>query len=524
MALFQNLTINGRFQSGELPPWTEVNACIVENPCPTVEGTYSAALKSGTQDASIEQLVNVIQDESYQLFISLAANQSGTSPFVSIILEFLDHTLTFIENGLELIIEEGQLPNGQRGSFKFITENTSTAPQNAAFARLKITKLGSVNTTAVIVDNVVLNRVNDSLGTNIPNTYVGNTGERTITEIPSIETIQLISGSPVAMVLVNDHIYVGNGRAISIIDTTDNRRSDLTLELSVQYAFNRNMLVNKSETKIYVCEGESTDTQGFVGVIDINTNIIQAEITVGIEPIALSLTSNDDTLYVLNQADSTVSVIDTNDNSFTASFIVTTIRTDATFLQVTPDDSKLIIGYQEANSFDVFNIPENTFNQSISFPNSGLQMRSIGISLDELSINVGCANSNGGSEFLAYEPTQLILKQSLQLSSGNTTNCPNTFVQVASTSTNTSCIYVGESGSNSVYQILENNQVVDPLSLITEINISDFESGFIGLSQDTNWIVTANSGNNSATFISLDSFSIFGTSPVGSSPQILVVT
>ncbi|WLR43252.1 NTTRR-F1 domain [Bacillus carboniphilus] len=513
MTLLQNIVINGQFQSGELSPWTGINACIVENPCPTVVGRYSALLKGGSEDATLEQLINVVKEESYQLFISLAANQKGTSPFVRIVLEYLDSDLVFIENGVELNIEKSQLPNGKQDTFKLITENTTTLPQNAAFARLIITKKGIKNTTAIFIDNVVLNRVNTSFDVTIPFAYVGNTGETSVTPLPIGDTIQLSGGNPVAMALVNNCVYVANGRIITVIDTTDDSTTPIAISLDTLYQYNRNILVNSSETKIYVCAGESTDSAGLVVVIDTSSNSLEAQVEVGVEPVALALTSDDETLYVLSQTANTVSVIDTDTNTFTASFTASTNRTDATFLQINPDNSKLIIGYQSANSFDVYNIPENTFNQSIAFPDSGLEMRSIGLSLDESYIFIGTT-----SRFLSYDSTDLsfFAQTADDIPSGD----QNTFVQVQN-STNTICIYVGISSTNRVYQILK--RVNDSLEIITNVSISNFNSGFIGLSGDNETIVTANEGNNTASLIELDTLTIFGNSNVGSSPQVLVV-
>ncbi|WLR43244.1 NTTRR-F1 domain [Bacillus carboniphilus] len=538
MALIQSLIINGRFQFGVLSPWTGDNVCIVESPCPTVEGKYSAVLKSGTEDATLEQLVNVIQDESYQLFISLAASQKGTSPMVFILLEYLDSTLTFIENGLELIIEEGQLPNGQEGSFKFITENTSSAPLNAAFARLKISKTGTANTTAVIVDNVLLNRTNISLASDLPCTYVGNTGERTVTIIPEQETIQLISGNPNAMVLANDFVYVGNGRSITYIDTTTQDSRDINVELNILYQFNRNIVVSNDQSKVYVCEGESDDPAGFVAVIDTATNSLEGQITVGIQPVALALTSLDDTLYVLNQSDSTVSVIDTMSNTVTVSFTATTTRTDGSFLQLTPNETKLIIGYELANSFDVYNVPENSFNQSVTLPSispniSNGIMGSIDASIDGNCIYIGWGSDPSSppdffSGFASYCADGLSLIQNIILSQEpDSAPLPTTFVQVEEGTGNTSTIYVAETITDRVFQIqneISTDCSTESLSLITNLSVSGFSSGFIGLSQGDNWIVTANERDNTATFIQLDTFTIFGTSPVGSNPQVLVVT
>ncbi|WLR43246.1 NTTRR-F1 domain [Bacillus carboniphilus] len=397
MTLFQNLIVNGRFQLGELSPWTGENACVIDAPCPIVAGQYSAALKSGIQDASIEQLVNVIQGESYQLILSLASNQKGTSPSVLIDLEYLNSNFTVVENGIELVVEEGQLPNGKDGNFSTIIEDTTTVPQDVTFARLKIRKIGSKNTTGVIVDNVILNRVETALDFNIPCSYVGNTGEESVSVIPNAEeTIELISGNPVAMQLIGNFVYVANGSAISVIDITTNTLTDIAfLELFIQYVYNRNILTNSDQSKLYVCAGESNDPEGIVAVIDTSSNTLEALVTVGIEPVGLALTSDDETLYVVNKSENTVSVIDTNDNTVTASFTATAIGgVNATFLQVTPDDSKLIIGYDNGSCFEVYNIPDNTFNQSVEFPEFGLIMRSIGTSLDGTSIYIGAGSSS----------------------------------------------------------------------------------------------------------------------------------
>ncbi|WLR43245.1 hypothetical protein LC087_03355 [Bacillus carboniphilus] len=100
---------------------------------------------------------------------------------------------------------------------------------------------------------------------------------------------------------------------------------------------------------------------------------------------------------------------------------------------------------------------------------------------------------------------------------------PNTFVQVEDSSSNTINIYVGESGSNRVYQI-QDNRTTESLSLITNLTVGGFNSGFLALSPDTNWLVTSNSGNNTASYIRLTSFYIFNKYSTGSGPEVLVIT
>ncbi|WLR43248.1 NTTRR-F1 domain [Bacillus carboniphilus] len=524
MALIQNLIVNGRFQRGELSPWTGENACTIDHPCPTVEGQYSAALKSGKEKATLEQFINVVKDESYSFSISLAANEKGTSPTVSIILQFLDLNFNFIENGLSLTVEEGQLPNGKDGTFNTIVENTTSVPQDAAFIKLVITKKGSLHSTGVIVDNVVLNRIQTELQFDIPSAYVGNTGEESVSIVPTSSIIiQLISGNPVAMVLIDNNVYVANGNTISVIDTETNTVSEnIPLDFFISYQANRNILTNSDESIVYVCAGQSTDSFGLVGKIDTSTASREAQITVGLEPVALALTSNEETLYVLNKTDSTVSVVDTSLNVSTVSF--SSLLGNPSFLQLTPDNSKLIIGYESIPGFAVYNVPENTINQFIDFPAS-LIMRSIGLSLDDSRVYMGCSSSSGVA-FLSYGVDDLSLNQILLLSS-NTSASPNTFVQVADSSSNTSFIYVGEAGTNLVWQI-QDNFSSQTLTVITNVSVKDFNSGFIALSKDSNWIVTANEGDNSASYLvtasTSSTFYLFNSYSTGSSPQVLVVT
>lgn len=156
IAVIQDLIENGRFELGSIAPWIGLNARVISKTHPRVDGVYSAVLKSGNINASIEQLVNVLPGETYQFIASLATDKKGYSPPVSIYLEYLDRNLDSVGNGLEVTIEKGQLPNGRKGTFKTITYDTSEVPHEASFAKLTIRKKGYEESTGVVIDNIAL--------------------------------------------------------------------------------------------------------------------------------------------------------------------------------------------------------------------------------------------------------------------------------------------------------------------------------------------------------------------------------
>lgn len=529
--IFQNLIKNSSFKDGVLTPWIGKNACILSHPCPTMTGQFSVLLKGHHVNASIEQSINVVPGESYNLAISVASNKNGISPHIKVILNYYDLSGHPIKDGINFSILKGQLPNGQSNTFKTIHQASLTVPANSYFAKLTIKKYASSYTTGVIVDHIDLIRIEDKVS--LPTAYIGNTGTNTVSVVgANLNTITVGQG-PVAMAQITQnnkkYIYVANeDGTVSVIQTSDYTIIE-TIDLPGTLSFqeNRNILTSSDESTVYVANQDSSLKQGYVSVIDTATNTLTASIEVGNNPITLALTNDDQQnsglLYVINIGSSSISVIDTSTNTVCDSFNIET--NDPSYLVITLENKYFIVGYNKGDKFQVGEVSTNALIKSVSYSDDR-HARSLTLSLDGTLLYVGLklgqdANHQGSvlHSYKIYDDFSAL--NEIDLNKDHQSD--SLMVAQYELADGYDIIYVGVASPDERY-IKEILRQVDnnAMSIISEISVSNF-NGFFALSSDNQYIITANPGSSSTTYIQTSSFSILETLTVQSEPNVLLI-
>ncbi|WP_432666753.1 NTTRR-F1 domain [Wukongibacter baidiensis] len=528
--LFQNLIKNSNFEDGTLDPWIGCNAHIESKLSPSMTGKFSAVLTSKEVDASIEQIINVIPGESYNLTISVTTDEEGISPPIKVVLEFLDLSGRPIKDGINLSILKGQLSDWFRTTYKTIHQNSLQVPANSYFAKLTIMKMASSFTTDVVIDNIALISIKEEIS--VPTAYVGNSGTNTVSVVgTNLDTITVGEG-PVAMAQLTvknkQYIYVANeDGTVSVIQVSDNTviaTIDLPGEPSFQ--FNRNILVNSDESTVYIANHDSSTSNGYVSVIDTSTNTLTTSIIVQSNPVTMALTNdgqpNSGLLYVINNGSHSISVIDTSSNTVTDNFEIK--KADPKHLVITFDNQYFIIGYDDGHHFHVGELSTNTIIKSEKYGGKK-HLKSLTLSLDGTLLyagyRVGKNSDQDGAAIKVYDIyDNFSAIQTIKFGYYRTPSDPLMLIEYELTEDYNIIYTTGVSYGTYLYEIIRQTST----NIFTEMSHLDIGSftGFFALSSDNNYIVTVNS-NNSVTYIQTSSFSAIEAFYVQSNPQVLLI-
>ncbi|WP_245238035.1 Ig-like domain-containing protein [Paenibacillus etheri] len=143
--------------------------------------------------------------------------------------------------------------------------------------------------------------------------YVANKFDGTLSVINTrtLEVVDVIvaPGEPVAMVAIGDKLYVTRQKA-DLVSVVDIQSDSVISEISVgQRPFG--LSVNPAGTKIYVANQGPEQQPGSVSIIDTATGVKEADITVGMETSATEVSPDGSKVYAVNTYDNTLSVINT---------------------------------------------------------------------------------------------------------------------------------------------------------------------------------------------------------------------
>ncbi|WP_432667611.1 NTTRR-F1 domain [Wukongibacter baidiensis] len=327
--MFQNLLKNGNFQNGTLSPWRGSNVYIEPKSSPNMPKAFNLILKGKKANASIEQSIDVVPGEIYDITISAAAKGWGISPPIKILLEYFDSSGKRIKDGINFSISKGRLANWNSHdieSFKTIHQNSLKVPANASWGKLTIIKIASPHTTNVIIDTIVLTRSEDKISLNTK--YVESI-EDDILSIVEADPIEVAEESSTLIQVDQDtdqYIYVVNEDGVlSIIQASDNsivENVDLTGKFS--YQENQNILVGSNGSTVSTSNQSSSTTQDYITMVDPSTNSLITTIELDDRSVTLVLTNdsqpNYGLLYIINHDNSSVSVIDTSTNEIIDNF------------------------------------------------------------------------------------------------------------------------------------------------------------------------------------------------------------
>ncbi|WLR43264.1 NTTRR-F1 domain [Bacillus carboniphilus] len=539
MSVIQDLIENGNFEQGELDPWMGENVDVIASPCPVVVGDFSVRLKGGGVDATLFQNVNVITGETYQLTFSIATARKGTSPPVKIRVEYLNRLLEVVGFGLDESISQNQLPSGAEGKFNSIQLLTTIVPEEARFARLIIKKEGLVFSPSVIIDNVSMSRIKGEL-TQIPNTYVGNTGTDT-TSIVFEETFNTLTvgNTPNAMIRAFNgetrllYIAFGNEQYVSVIDvSTQTEITTISVMGTTNYYFNRNIVVSPDGSKVYIASNQSQS--GFVNILDTGANQLAGVVTVGNNPSDLAITSNGSTVYVAYDGSTSVTELDVESATIIETFDLSGDFSCIQFIFLVADDQQLVVGGKQFSggagadfgSFAAYIISTGEKIVQVQFaPIDDLEfIGSMAVSLNKEYVYFANTNQVGfdpSTAFLrVYDISTWTEVTNLTFISDRAFFCPTVIGEV-SEQEGESLIFVSVVGDFT--RLYEISRCQDEFTSVTNISMDNFSNGYFSISTDRSTIVTANQSGNSVSFIGTSTFNEDFILNVGTGPQVLVV-
>ena len=255
-------------------------------------------------------------------------------------------------------------------------------------------------------------------------------------------------------------------------------------------------IIGFAQTAYITNEGDNT-----VSVINVTTNTVVATITVGVEPLGVSVSSDGTKVYTTNYSHpNTVEVISTTTNTVSASI---TVGSNPAGLCVSPDGSKVYVANVNSNSVSVINTGTNTVSATVPVDYGPW---SVSVSPDGSKVYVG--NYFGNSVSVINTVNNVV-----------STIIPLGFYPTA--------LCVSPDGSK-IYVANWNNNTVNVIDTITNtvtitIPVGSGPNG-ISISPDGSKVYVTNWGDSSVSVINTAIESVSSTIAVGRQPFGISVT
>jgi YVTN family beta-propeller protein len=308
------------------------------------------------------------------------------------------------------------------------------------------------------------------------------------------------------------------------------------------------LLSNVSPPNLFVLN-DSAPTPGWVNAIDATTQTVLKQITVGLNPIRLAITPDGSRVYVSNQGENTVSVINTQTGKVAGTLAV---EDGPGELTVSPDGHRLYVAHEFQQTDGVVEVFDLTTNQPTlldSVPIHGTEAKDVLVTPDNGTVYV--ANTarhevdliNAMTYQVTAIPTTKGQPRRLAISGnrvfatiweGYLTVIENgqwrKDIQVdPSLNPNTRGIAITPTG-NKIY--VTNVHQLDPNGSITVVDNASLTAGVPMPVGKYPWQVTitpnnyayvSNSGGNTVTIFDTSNDSLYGTRTVGNGPFFSVV-
>ncbi|MGG3158384.1 NTTRR-F1 domain [Priestia megaterium] len=151
---FQNLIINGGFETGTLTSWSPANTTVTSQF--SHSGSFSVRFQSSPFTSYIGQFVPLNSGERMEFLASFA--KVGTAPSTPVFIQvtFYDSLSNFLGPGLGITIPIGHIPTVDNDTWLEIYQTTTPAPANTTQAFILIHTLSQARTANVLVDDVAL--------------------------------------------------------------------------------------------------------------------------------------------------------------------------------------------------------------------------------------------------------------------------------------------------------------------------------------------------------------------------------
>ncbi len=244
---------------------------------------------------------------------------------------------------------------------------------------------------------------------------------------------------------------------------------------------------------------EVNETSGNVSVIDTNTNMVIATITVGNGPTFDAFTPDNSKVYVSNRVSSSVSVISTASNT-----VIATVITDGLpdSIAITPDGTKAYVVCSNL----IIDIIDTTTNAVVSTI-AAVDARQIAITPD------------GTKAYVAISTLDFVAVLDMATNTFTTTTIAvgDNPRRTAITPDGTKAYVTNANGQNVSVINLATNQVV------ATVAVGSGPEG-IAITPDGTKVFVGNVGAASVSVISTSSNTVIATVPVGSQPHSIAIT
>lgn len=151
---FNELIINGGFETGAFPPWIPYDAAITFDY--KHSGFFSAILDAEAEDSFIFQVVPITPGERYVFWVSLSKIGPEPNPLVNVLIAYFDARFNLLGRGLLLSAYPDSLPNVEKNTWLELYETTEITPPGAAYAIVLIDIVVETGTADVVVDDISL--------------------------------------------------------------------------------------------------------------------------------------------------------------------------------------------------------------------------------------------------------------------------------------------------------------------------------------------------------------------------------
>ena len=234
-----------------------------------------------------------------------------------------------------------------------------------------------------------------------------------------------------------------------------------------------------------------------VSVIDTSNNTVTATVGVGILPQGVSVSPDGTKVYVANTIGGTVSVIRTSDNTVTATVGVGHLPKG---VSVSPDGTKVYVANSSSNNVSVIDTSNNTVTATVSV---GTNPYGVSVSPDGTKVYVANYGSNNVSVIRTSDNTVIA------------TVTVGTHPNGVSVSPDGTKVYVANSSSNNVSVIDTSNNTVT-----ATVSVGTNPYG-VSVSPDGTKVYVANYGSNNVSVIRTSDNTVIATVTVGTTPYAL---
>lgn len=243
---------------------------------------------------------------------------------------------------------------------------------------------------------------------------------------------------------------------------------------------------------IYITESG----RNVVGVLGGSPFAITAEVPVGTNPINLTVLPNGKKIYVVNQGDSSVTVIDTTDNSVVAT-IINPLASSPVWAVPSADSSHVYVVNQGSSNVTIIDATNDSVvatlavGSSPNFATFDTQNQRV------IVTNPGAETSAGSISVINADPTSPLFESVSNIAVGIN---PRSATALA----NGTRIYVANTGSHSISVINSLSLTVSKtISLISSVTPADMTPSPVSIASDaeSQKVMTANRDSNDVSII-----------------------